>query len=439
MRGQLKSRYGLKPEPVGQFIELYNHNHDDKGQFSTGDGGLTTAALDAAAAKYGPKGTVTTARKVFGQRLDPQTVYDTAAQLTTAQEAWRSGLSADQRTAIEDYTGTGSDYINSILRMGPPEAASMFVGVRNLDGAVASSPPLTDPVTVFRGAAFNMNASVGDVITDPAFVSTSLNPVRTAGFALGTQSTLMQITVPAGEKAPYIGNLSSSRSEQEVLLNRGTSFQVTKVTNVDAGHQIVEAAVVPKSTTIKASGVYVELFNPNHDDHGRFGFGVGVTPGVAAQGGGVSKANDLQWAMSHWRGSFSGSSNMRAIAEGRQPSPSDATSTGRYLSGVLQQGVAEGPTVPASWRSVPGDAPKIGDVLHIPLAATTNSRSEAEGFKDTVLGTTGHLLRVPETNGLAYPAVGHQAAEYIVGGDFKVVSVSSDSRPVVELQKVGSR
>jgi hypothetical protein len=241
MRGQLKSRYGLRSP--GQFVELYNHEHDDKGEFASGGGGLTTAVLDAAAAKYGPKGTVTAARKAFAQRVDSQTVAGTVAKLGVAQEAWRAGLSADQRTAIEDYTGTGSDYINSILRMGPPEAASMYVGVRNLDGVVASSPALTDPVTVFRGAAFDMNASVGDVITDPGFVSTSLNPVRTAGFALGTQSTLMQITVPAGEKAPYIGGLSSSRSEQEVLLGRDTSFQVTKVTNVDVGHQIVEATV----------------------------------------------------------------------------------------------------------------------------------------------------------------------------------------------------
>lgn len=200
-------------------------------------------------------------------------------------------------------------------------------------------------------------------------------------------------------------------------------------------------ASVPKSDQVQLSQTdsgFVALFNPNHDDKGRFGFGVGITPGLAAQGFGVSKGNDLQAAMNTWRNSFSGSGSLRAVAEGRAPAPYNANES-RYLSGVLQEAVAQGPTVPASWRSVPGDAPKVGDVVHMPLAATTNSRSEAEGFKDEVLGTTGHLLHVPETNGLTYPAVKYQASEYIVGGNFKVVSVSSDARPVVELQKVSSK
>lgn len=154
-------------------------------------------------------------------------------------------LSAEQRSAIYDYTGGYFRHVNGTLRHGEQPYSNTHDLIARLDAAFEAAPPLTAPITVRRNvwnveAMFGEPGSrVGGEFVDDGFVSTTTG--RDASFFGEHQ---LNIVVPAGSKALDVRAASNNPQEDEVLLPRGTAFKVVSDT-VDAnGNRIIELHVV---------------------------------------------------------------------------------------------------------------------------------------------------------------------------------------------------
>ena len=159
-------------------------------------------------------------------------------------------------THVNQYI-QGSDWreFNQNLREGNILNAKQSLQARELDKLVASSP-LKKPTVVYRGvsryASNLVNLDVGDAFIDPSFMSTSIRPDVSHGFA-GHDGVLMRILLPKGHKGAIIGlgdNLESSiRYEAELLLGRGTHLRVVGTSMEDVAGEgmikVLDLEVVP--------------------------------------------------------------------------------------------------------------------------------------------------------------------------------------------------
>lgn len=131
--------------------------------------------------------------------------------------------------------------------------------VRALDAAIDKAPPLKEPATVLRGiqfdtaenaAKFLASAKPGAEFQDHAYVSTTLSGDYAKEF-FGVKSTSnveMEIRLPAGTKAAYMGGGDPTfEKEQELLLQRGAKFRVTSVGEGAAGGRRIVVEYVGSS------------------------------------------------------------------------------------------------------------------------------------------------------------------------------------------------
>ena len=172
-------------------------------------------------------------------------------------------ISGAQLMALTGYTGNTYREINRNLRSDNREwlHADLQADVAALI-EVAEAHRLTKPITVMRGMRSDVDGlrdvSVGAVVTDLGFISTTTDPAVADNFAAGYGSSksgtvLMNLTVPegfpvipadqlvagAGEKLP-----PKSHREFEVVLPPGASFRITRDEVVD-GRRVVDAEVLP--------------------------------------------------------------------------------------------------------------------------------------------------------------------------------------------------
>jgi hypothetical protein len=116
--------------------------------------------------------------------------------------------------------------------------------IKALDDAFVKATPLPENVTVYRGVA---NATMlgdfsqGQVLTDPGFLSTSLDKRVAGGFS--DQETgkgaVLEIRLPAGTKAIPLSGATSGDAQSELLLNRGSRFRVISKTWFGHGWRVV--------------------------------------------------------------------------------------------------------------------------------------------------------------------------------------------------------
>jgi hypothetical protein len=110
--------------------------------------------------------------------------------------------------------------------------------IDGMDKAIASAPPTTSDMTVYRGIKGNgldffETLKTGDTFNDKGFVSTTLDTdVATAFSVQGTmyQGIVMRMRLPAGTAGLFptsitgLGSLSSR--EAEFVLPRNSNFKV---------------------------------------------------------------------------------------------------------------------------------------------------------------------------------------------------------------------
>lgn len=149
-------------------------------------------------------------------------------------QAWLAAhtpdLPADQAAAVDWYTGPGAYEANAPLRSGEALPADVAAQVAALDSAMSGLPTdlvLTRGVWLdgFPGGEAGLPALAGQVITDAAFMSTSLGSVA----ADVGGDLVMHIAAPEGTMAVITGTLSDAQGEREVVLARGTQLAVTEV------------------------------------------------------------------------------------------------------------------------------------------------------------------------------------------------------------------
>jgi ADP-ribosyltransferase exoenzyme len=149
-------------------------------------------------------------------------------------------LTSEDLSALDNYTGLGHEYLNDALRTGTLDA-SQQARVDALNRALEKLPPHGG--LVYRGTDLPPEVLAqyqpGAVVTEDAFVSTSVDPAvaRSPAFSGNVEFRIVSKT------GRDISSLSLISHEQEVLFPSGKQFYViTRTTDPLMGTTIIEMA-----------------------------------------------------------------------------------------------------------------------------------------------------------------------------------------------------
>lgn len=161
----------------------------------------------------------------------------------------RTYLNSEEREALGRYYDMYPD--NDALRRGADP--TKFKDVMTLDKAFERAPQLEEEATVYRSLSgppifkerFNFVNSIkeGDIIRDPAFISTSSDATNAqfrqfADYAMEKDNAglLMRIKLPKGTKGILGGY-------EEFLLPRNSQIKINKIETVD-GHRVADCEYI---------------------------------------------------------------------------------------------------------------------------------------------------------------------------------------------------
>jgi hypothetical protein len=171
----------------------------------------------------------------------PEQPTGKVAKGKAAHKAATADLTPQQTQAIKEYTGSMYRTVNPKLRDGKPVSKADMKDVKLMDQAFDGAKT-KEPIEVYRGLGETdrdlfANIKVGQSFMDHGFVSTSTDKDTAFNFARGDTPTVMRVQVPTGSKAISVDALSAfkksgyvTRSENEILLNRGGSYKVVSIT-----------------------------------------------------------------------------------------------------------------------------------------------------------------------------------------------------------------
>jgi hypothetical protein len=212
---------GLKP------VIKFNPNHDEKGQFSSGPGGSSSAVDDLNKWNDAELAKFNSVNDQESYLLD--NILSQRMQGFTGKEYYKS---------VNDYQTLLGYTINEALRDPQISTEQVKYLIAGLDAAIDSAPPLLKDTVVYRGVKGNgldffESLKPGNVYTDKGFSSTSLDSSIATKFATSGsmyQGIVLRMKLPAGTKGLYptsvTGLTSLSSRESEFLLPRNSSFKV---------------------------------------------------------------------------------------------------------------------------------------------------------------------------------------------------------------------
>ena len=160
---------------------------------------------------------------------------------------------------------------------------------QDMESLIKDQEPMAQTTTLYRGVDGGQIPipSVGRVLTDDGFMATSSSEKVALGFAQsngGLNPVMLAIEAPEGTRALTIDDYSSrSRGEQEVVLQRGTSIEITRVEQVtkDVPSPWETGTVPSKVTVIHAKIVPTPTKSTKHldgehdqGDHGSWASGI---------------------------------------------------------------------------------------------------------------------------------------------------------------------
>lgn len=153
----------------------------------------------------------------------PESEYDyknlASSHLSNGASSVWAKMDTSAKASWMSYTGGGYGSINSVLRSGkydPTMSGGLSTKIKDLDIAVKQWK-VPAPTVVYRGASWPMGP-VGSVVEDKGFISTSIS--KSHAFS----GNPWKILIPAGANALPINGHSHFKSEQELLLPRGSRF-----------------------------------------------------------------------------------------------------------------------------------------------------------------------------------------------------------------------
>lgn len=104
----------------------------------------------------------------------------------------------------------------------------------------SSLQPLKDDIVVYKGSAYEyyMNTAIGEEYTIHGFNSTTLSDETAQAFfdineKKGLTPCELEIRVPKGTKAVYLGENSKHTFEKEMLLERGLKYKIIGNETID--------------------------------------------------------------------------------------------------------------------------------------------------------------------------------------------------------------
>lgn len=162
-----------------------------------------------------------------------------AAEMQTRHSASSVEMSPREVEAMKNYSGAMYQDLNSRLRKGKGASKGDAEDLKQMD-KVFERASTKEPINVYRGVSPEMVAKLkpGATFTDGGFSSTTASRDIAEGYSSfgGPGGAVMEIKVPKGSKAVSLkdtssfgGSSSSTRSEEEILLNRGGKFKVVEV------------------------------------------------------------------------------------------------------------------------------------------------------------------------------------------------------------------
>jgi len=200
------------------------------------DLGVDLGGISPIKPDYDPAGEGFTALKEEGMAAGRSVFSPVDAEL------WFETLDEDEFDAFHHYKTGGSDEINAILRLGE-QADEYTQDVILTMHNVLNRSILSEDVTVFRGGTLPP-VSVGSIITDQGFMSTSLDKFQSESFIdfwpqqPGTVKSLFEIRIPAGAKGAWIDEVAGG-DEAELLMQMGSKMNVIGVNIVDDIHHVL--------------------------------------------------------------------------------------------------------------------------------------------------------------------------------------------------------
>lgn len=243
--------------------------------------GLARAGMDygnlAAAAYPAAKAGITTAQTALAERAALAAAEPAVARTMSYDDLLRfarlgrtSGMKPANYTpelqALSDYLGDNFPQYQNYLRgfdnsLAARDRSSILTrNVDSIDRLFENAYGLQRPTILYRGikggpntqrqAYVNqlMNAKVGDIISEPGFMSTTTDLEIAQGFARNDQGVVLEITAPQGTKVVsplYLRDTTPLYvdAENELTLPRNTQLRIT-------GRQgnVIRAEVVPATT-----------------------------------------------------------------------------------------------------------------------------------------------------------------------------------------------
>ena len=174
--------------------------------------------------------------------------WEQAVQLKTSelfQEEVEGNFQGAYDTAVSERAAElQQSKTDDILQELLSEQSDPTDHIEQLDGLFEKASFPVDAIT-YRGfdtSFLDVHGKdlIGAVITDDGFIASTIDPKQ--AFGQGSHhprenANQVEIRVPKGAKAIYIASWSASRSEEEVLINRGSKFKVIGQ-KIDGTYQI---------------------------------------------------------------------------------------------------------------------------------------------------------------------------------------------------------
>ncbi|MFD4558860.1 putative T7SS-secreted protein [Streptomyces sp. NPDC058469] len=188
---------------------------------------------------------------------------DTDAAISYGRDVWNEyadNLPESTKKSLLDYTNDLGEpnpknatynemngYLRGNADLGTPD---VLRNIENTDKALAGTPVPQD-LTVVRGqgvghlGATAPDELVGKTLTDEGYMSTSLGD-NGAVPAFANKEGILHLRVPAGTPALWVENVGTfGMGERELLLGRGTSYEVTRAF-LENGQWHIYGDVLPK-------------------------------------------------------------------------------------------------------------------------------------------------------------------------------------------------
>ncbi len=206
--------------------ERFNENHGKDGRFTYGSGGGSDSSGGGSGSSGGGSGDASGGGKKYAE-------YTYSSDVDEGQPSVSYGANAvtyAQKEAVREYTAGDyeriNEYLNGKRELSGDEKAEVDEIIKQIDSTMTGK---TDSdMMVYRGIAIKASdIDVGDTIDNKGFTSTSANIDIANDFANYYGGSTIQIRVPKGTPALFVGyNTGGDFDEAEMLFGRGASIVI---------------------------------------------------------------------------------------------------------------------------------------------------------------------------------------------------------------------